>query len=67
MLVSMLNKALSRPEELSALHASIATRFRLLLLCLRVIHSGALGDISEMLLRERVYLAAVSWFCHEAS
>jgi phosphatidylinositol 4-kinase len=62
----MLQSALTDASSISILPVSMCTRFRLLLLAVRYMQSGAIKDeMLENLLRERVYLAALYWFCHE--
>eukprot|EP01116_Phalansterium_solitarium_P022214 TRINITY_DN7253_c0_g1_i2.p1 TRINITY_DN7253_c0_g1~~TRINITY_DN7253_c0_g1_i2.p1 ORF type:complete len:2046 (+),score=784.72 TRINITY_DN7253_c0_g1_i2:171-6308(+) len=62
-LTRMLHKALVNPDLLSYMPLSVCCRFRLLLLCLKVLHSDVIGDnMLETLLRERVYQAALGWF-----
>eukprot|EP01113_Clastostelium_recurvatum_P021993 TRINITY_DN2614_c0_g1_i1.p1 TRINITY_DN2614_c0_g1~~TRINITY_DN2614_c0_g1_i1.p1 ORF type:complete len:2071 (-),score=563.44 TRINITY_DN2614_c0_g1_i1:69-6281(-) len=65
-LTKMLHKALVDPLALSVLPGTAGTRYKLLLLCMRFIQGNHIADaMSENLLRERVYLAALSWFYHE--
>lgn len=76
-LVKMLHKALANPEDLrfpsfassdcSVLPQSVSTRYRLLHLTLRVLHSELFPprlNIIETVLRERLYRAALTWFFH---
>eukprot|EP00474_Spongospora_subterranea_P000860 CRZ01318.1 hypothetical protein [Spongospora subterranea] len=54
----MLHKALSRPDFISLAPTAFSARFRMLLLGLRMVHSGQ----SQELLRDRVMSAAFAWF-----
>ncbi|EFA85243.1 phosphatidylinositol 4-kinase [Heterostelium album PN500] len=62
-IAQMLQKALSDPLMLSVSPKSLGTRFSLLLLCMKFVQGDHISDASSaMLLRKRVYLAALSWF-----
>eukprot|EP01133_Synstelium_polycarpum_P009767 gene9767-11405_t len=62
-LAGMLQKAIADPMMLSVAPRSLGTRFMLLLLCMRFIQGDHIPDPSLVaLMRERVYLAALSWF-----
>lgn len=67
-LVKMMQKALANPNALSIQPSSLCVRFRLLLLCLRILHTSAIQDnLLETLLRERLYQSALTWFFHQPS
>ena len=76
-LVKMSMKALSNPEglwqnqnnrnlkEFSIHPQSVIIRFRLLLLCLRLLYTRAVqNNMIEAVLREKLYKAALTWFFH---
>ncbi|PRP86765.1 phosphatidylinositol 4 kinase, putative-like [Planoprotostelium fungivorum] len=68
LILRMCHHALAKPESFNVLPLSVAIRFRLLLLCLELIHSGSVRDIAlEHVLRERVYRCALHWFTYEPS
>ncbi|EGG17773.1 phosphatidylinositol 4-kinase [Cavenderia fasciculata] len=62
-IISMLLKAIADQNMLSVSPRSLGTRFKLLLLCMRFIQGDYIGDQTLVkLMRDRVYLAALSWF-----
>lgn len=53
---------------ISYLPSSVITRFYFLLLCLRFLHSNFIKDnLMEVILRARIYQAALTWFAYEPS
>lgn len=61
----MLHKAVADPHALSVQPSSLGARFQLLLLCQKFIQSGVCDSVSEVLLRERLYASAATWFYYE--
>eukprot|EP01132_Coremiostelium_polycephalum_P009672 gene9672-11857_t len=62
-IIGMMQKAISDPNSLSVSPKSLGTRFKLLLLCMKIIQGDHIKDVScSKLMRERVYLGALSWF-----
>jgi len=68
LLAAMIHKAFARPELLSTTEQSFPCRFRLILLGLRLLHGGGVGQPAlvdsrdKQMLRDRVYAAALDWF-----
>eukprot|EP01114_Cavostelium_apophysatum_P015265 TRINITY_DN4121_c0_g1_i2.p1 TRINITY_DN4121_c0_g1~~TRINITY_DN4121_c0_g1_i2.p1 ORF type:complete len:1498 (+),score=439.31 TRINITY_DN4121_c0_g1_i2:104-4597(+) len=68
-LLKMMLKAVHDCHMFSSLPNSVCIRFKLLLLCLRMLQSVAQFNfksdpLTESVLRENVYKAALSWFCY---
>ncbi|KAF2076319.1 hypothetical protein CYY_002375 [Polysphondylium violaceum] len=62
-IIAMLHKSIADPDLLSVSPKSLGTRFKLLLLCMRLIQGDHIRDVqSARLLRQRVYLASLGWF-----
>ena len=62
----MLHKAVADSHALSIQPSSLGGRFQLLLLCQKFIQAGVCDTASEVLLRERLYASAATWFYYEA-
>lgn len=62
----MLHKAVADPHALSVQPSSLGARFQLLLLCQKFIQAGVCDPVSEVLLRERLYASAATWFYYES-
>eukprot|EP01117_Protostelium_nocturnum_P007910 TRINITY_DN2825_c0_g1_i1.p1 TRINITY_DN2825_c0_g1~~TRINITY_DN2825_c0_g1_i1.p1 ORF type:complete len:1936 (+),score=831.43 TRINITY_DN2825_c0_g1_i1:212-6019(+) len=66
LILRMTQQALANSENFNILPAALSARFKLLLLCMQILHSKLIHDnLLETLLRNRVYKCTLNWFCFE--
>ncbi|EGC30157.1 hypothetical protein DICPUDRAFT_158137 [Dictyostelium purpureum] len=62
-IIGILQKSIMDPDGLSVSPKSLGSRFKLLLLCTKLLQGDHIHDpFSARLMRERVYLASLTWF-----